>query len=382
MTSPVTRRILFVIGTRPEAIKMAPVIAACRRRRSLQVRVCVTAQHRQILDPFLDDFRIVPDWDLDVMRQDQTPSEVVARVTAGLDPVLGDERPDILVVQGDTTTTLAAALAAFHRRIPVAHVEAGLRTPDPLVPWPEEMNRRLVGRIASLHFAPTRGARRNLLREGVQADRILVTGNPGTDALFHVLRRIGVRPKVPEILGISDDDTRPLVLVTLHRRENFQGGIEGVCRALLDLLDRFPDLVIVFPVHPNPTVRRTVERLLAPAVSGGRIDLLPPLPYPDFIALLARCRLVISDSGGLQEEAPALGRPVLCTRDVTERPEGVRAGAVRLVGTAPGRIFEAATEVLSDPVVCRRMSRRRLLYGDGRAASRIASALCLQERFH
>ncbi len=369
-------RLLFVIGTRPEAIKMAPVIAACRRHRACgAVRVCATAQHREILDPFLDEFGIVPDVDLDVMREDQTPTEVAARVLRGLDPVLDRERPDIVGVQGDTTSAMAAALAAFHRRIPVAHVEAGLRTPDPLVPWPEEMNRRVLGRLASLHFAPTAGARRNLLREGVPAGRILVTGNPGADALIRVKRRLD-RGGTPVGLAGAPPLPAKYVLVTLHRRENLGRGIEGVCLALLDLLDRDPDLAVVWPVHPNPSVRETVDRVLAGVRGGGRLHLVPPLPYADFVALMARCHFVISDSGGVQEEAPALGRPVLCARDVTERPEGVRAGAVRLVGTDRARIVEAAMELLSDPSAVRRMARERLLYGDGHAAPRIARALC------
>lgn len=375
--SPHTRRLLFVFGTRPEAIKTAPVIAACRKDSRLgpgATRVCVTAQHRQILDPFLDEFGIVPDVDLDVMREDQTPTEVAARVLRDLDPVLDRERPDVVVVQGDTTSAMAAALAAFHRHIPVAHIEAGLRTGDPFSPWPEEMNRRVIGRLASLHFAPTEGARRNLLREGVSRDRVVLTGNPGMDALLCVKRRLG-RGGTPALFAGAGPLPATFVLVTLHRRENLGQGIEGVGLALLALLERFPDLVVVWPVHPNPAVRRTLNHLLSPALHGERLRLLPPLAYSDFIALLARCHLVISDSGGVQEEAPALGRPVLCARDRTERPEGVRAGAVRLVGTDRARIVEAAVELLSDGSAYRRMARERLLYGDGQAATRIARAL-------
>lgn len=376
------RRLLFVLGTRPEAIKTAPVIAECRygaRREAFAVRVCVTAQHREILDPFLQEFGIVPDVDLDVMREDQTPAEVTARVLAAISPVLEAERPDAVIVQGDTTSAMAAALAAFHHRIPVAHIEAGLRTRDLSEPWPEEMNRQVIGRLASLHFAPTEGARDNLLREGVPADRVLVTGNPGTDALFKVLRRLKARMRqTPERLGVSDGfgERGRLVMVTLHRRENLTRGIEGVCQALPDLLKGFPDLEIAWPVHPNPAVRKTVRRLLAQAVAKGRLHLVPPLTYSEFIALMARCYFVISDSGGVQEEAPVLGKPVLCARDKTERPEGVRVGVVRLVGTDRARIVEAAKEILSNPGAYRRMARKRLLYGDGRAAPRIARALC------
>ncbi len=334
----------------------------------------MTAQHRQILDPFLDEFGIVPHVDLDVMREDQTPTEVAARVLRDLDPVLDRERPDIVVVQGDTTSAMAAALATFHRRIPVAHIEAGLRTWDPSSPWPEEMNRQVIGRLASLHFAPTEGARRNLLREGVPPDRVVVTGNPGVDALRHVLRRLDHKRRTSSLAGGRSLPER-FLLVTLHRRENLGPGIEAVCLALLDLLGRVPDLAIVWPVHPNPSVRETVTRTLSSALRDERLRLLPPLPYSDFVALLARCHLVLSDSGGVQEEAPALGRPVLCARDQTERPEGVRAGAVRLVGTHRARIVEAAMEILSDPRLYRRIARPRWLYGDGRAGRRIASAL-------
>lgn len=371
------RRVLFVIGTRPEAIKLAPVIAACRRAESLEVRVCVTAQHRQILDPFLEEFGINADVDLDVMRDDQVPSEVMARVLDRLDSVLVEERPDLVVVQGDTTTTLAAALAAFHRRVSVAHVEAGLRTFDPLVPWPEEMNRRLVSRLASWHFAPTASARRNLIRERVNADRILVTGNPGVDALLQALRQRRRPLKVPDILDESRGvKARRLVLVTMHRRENVPSGLEEVGHALLDILDQIPDISVVMPVHPNPRVRATVEQVFSEARrAGGRIRLLPPLPYSDFVSLLACCHLVITDSGGVQEEAPVLGKPVLCAREVTERPEGVQAGAVRLVGTNRARIVENAMRLLTDPLAYRRMARRRLLYGDGRASRRIVRAL-------
>lgn len=368
-------RILFVLGTRPEAIKTAPVIAACRKEFGPgAVRVCVTAQHRQILDPFLDEFGIAPDVDLDVMRDDQTPTEVAARVLRRLDPVLDRERPDVVVVQGDTTSAMATALAAFHRRIPVAHVEAGLRTWDLASPWPEEMNRQVIARLASLHFAPTEGARRNLLREGVSRDRVVVTGNPGMDTLRHARRRLD-RGGTPVLFAGAGPLPARFVLVTLHRRENLGRGIEGVCLALLDLLERVPDVVVVWPVHPNPSVRETVTRLLSPALPGERLRLLPPLPYSDLVALLARCHFVISDSGGVQEEAPALGRPVLCARDRTERPEGVRAGAVRLVGTDRERIVAAAMELLSDPQAYRRMARPRWLYGDGHAGPRIARAL-------
>ncbi len=282
----------------------------------------------------------------------------------------------MVVVQGDTTSAMAAALAAFHAHVPVAHVEAGLRTWDPSQPWPEEMNRQVISRVASLHFAPTNGARRNLLREGVPARRVLVTGNPGVDALFRALAGLRARRSTlphPALVGLPGGAR--LLVVTLHRRENLAGGIEAVCMALLDLLERLPDLAVAWPVHPNPAVGAVVDRLLSPALPGKRLRLLPPLPYSDFVALLAGCHLVLSDSGGLQEEAPALGKPLLCARDRTERPEGVRSGSVRLVGTDRARIVEAAMELLSDPSAYRRMARERLLYGDGHAAPRIARAL-------
>ncbi len=375
------RRVLFVLGTRPEAIKTAPVIAACRGKPvadGLEVRICVTAQHRDILDPFLEEFGLVPDMDLDLMRASQSPDEVAARVLDALPPVLRSERPDLVVVQGDTTSAMAASLAAFHAGVPVAHIEAGLRTFDLSQPWPEEMNRQVISRIASLHFAPTPGARRNLLREGVPARRVLLTGNPGMDTLFQAMKRLEFAHTESDTLLRGLPAGARLLLVTLHRRENLSDGVEAVCLALLDLLDRVPDLAIVWPIHPNPGVRGVVDRLLSPAFRGQRLHLFPPLSYVVFVSLMARCHLLLSDSGGVQEEAPALGKPVLCARERTERPEGVRAGAVRLVGTDRTRIVEAVMELLSDPMAYRRMARRRLLYGDGRSAPRIAEALLCQ----
>lgn len=362
------RQVLFVVGTRPEAIKTAMVIAECQKRHSLETRVCTTGQHRELLDPFLEEFKIKPDVELGVMNEDQEPSSVVAAILSTLDLVLERLRPHLVVVQGDTSSALAAALAAFYRRIPVAHIEAGLRTPDLSEPWPEELNRRLVDRIATLHFAPTKEAEKNLIKERNNPRRIFVTGNPGIDALFYALKKANLMPKAEACDG-------PLVLVTMHRRENQPHGIEQVCLALCEILDKIPNARVVFPVHPNPRVRQTVERTLSHMARCGRLDLLPPLPYAEFLRLLCQCELVISDSGGLQEEAPTLGKPMLCTRDVTERPEGVRAGSVLLVGTEPSRIVSAAIKVLTDEKIRSRMSKPRLLYGDGRASARIADIL-------
>jgi len=373
---PAARRLLFVFGTRPEAIKTAPVITACRTLRSenalpAEVTVCVTAQHRDLLDPVLETFGVSPDRDLRVMRNGQHPSGVAARVLARLDPVLARERPDFVVVQGDTTSAMAAALCAFHRGIPVAHIEAGLRTGDPTSPWPEEMNRVLIGRLASLHFAPTERARRNLLAEGVPASLIHRTGNPGVDALLWMKRRLEEMDRAAQA---EPRDEQPLILVTHHRRESLAHGLEQVCLAIRDVLARSPGVVVVFPVHPNPQVRAVVRRLLRAA--DDRLRVVPPLGYADLVRTLMRCRLVVSDSGGIQEEAPALGKPVVCTRTVTERPEGVEAGAVRLVGTDRARIVEAVEEFLADSDAYRRAAQVRFLYGDGHASERIAAILC------
>jgi len=369
------RKLLFVFGTRPETIKLFPVIRAARERSDeFDTRVCVTGQHREMADTFLELFDIRADSDLDIMETDQTLSGVCSRVLERMDPVLERESPDWVVVQGDTTSTMAASLAAFHLKVPVGHIEAGLRTWDMDAPYPEEMNRQVTSRIATLHFAPTSWARDNLSREGVPEDRIEVTGNTVIDALYytrdHMLSNRDMHGRFEWL-----DKGKRLVLVTGHRRESFGHGMENLCMAVRDILDRHEDIEILYPVHLNPHVREPVDRLLGPAVDTGRLHLEAPVDYLDFVSLLDRCHLVITDSGGVQEEAPAFGKPVLCTRDRTERPEGVDAGTVRLVGTDRERIVAAADELLTDTDAYLAMSQVRNPYGDGRASERILDSL-------
>jgi UDP-N-acetylglucosamine 2-epimerase (non-hydrolysing) len=368
-------KLLFVFGTRPETIKLFPLIRAAQQRPGqFTARVCVTGQHRQMLDTFLDLFALRPDHDLDVMLPGQALSTVAARVLERLDPVLERERPDAVLVQGDTTTAMAGALAAFHRRIPVGHVEAGLRTWDLAAPFPEELNRQVVGRVAAWHFAPTPWARDNLLKEGVAQERIHVTGNTGIDTVAYVrqylLPNVDLRVRLPFLR-----DGERLVLVTGHRRESFGTGFEQLCLAIRDVVERHADVRVVYPVHLNPNVQAPVRAILGPAEATGRLHLLPPADYLVFAALLDRCHLVITDSGGVQEEAPSYGKPALCTRSVTERPEGVDAGAVKLVGTDRATIAAAVDELLNDPAAYQRMATVRNPYGDGQASGRILDAL-------
>jgi len=368
--------ILVVLGTRPDAIKLAPVIKALRRQRSFRVRVCATDQHGDLLDPVLDCFSIRPDCRLRVMRRNQTLGGLTARLLERLAPVLAAERPDLVIVQGDTTTALAAALSAHYLRIPVAHVEAGLRSGDKFAPFPEEMNRRLISRLADYHFAPTPHARDNLLAEGIPRRSIAVTGNTAIDAVLAVARRArrAARPPDP-VAGVAWDRQR-VVLVTLHRRESFGEPLRRACRALAVLAERNPGVEFVFPVHPNPRVRPVARQML-----GGRanVHLVEPLDYPSFVWCMARASLIISDSGGVQEEAPSLGVPVLVARDVTERIEGIEAGMARLVGTDPRKIIAEAQALLdaAAPRTSQRKSRSfgRNPYGDGRASERIAAFL-------
>ncbi|OGR61097.1 MAG: UDP-N-acetylglucosamine 2-epimerase [Elusimicrobia bacterium GWA2_69_24] len=368
------RKILCIFGTRPEAVKLAPVVRALRGSPSFSVQVCVTAQHRRMLDQVLEAFAIRPDFDLDLMRPAQSLSGLTAAVLRALDPVLARVRPDWALVQGDTTTTLTAALAAFYHKVPVAHVEAGLRTGDLGRPWPEELNRRLVGTIASLHFAPTPGARDALRREGVPAGRIFVTGNTVVDALGLATARLAASPSLRERmdrrLGFLDPGRR-LILVTGHRQENFGAGFAGVCDALARIARR-PDVQVVYPVHLNPKVRDDVRRRL---LGTPNLTLIDPLDYLSFVHLMTRATLILTDSGGIQEEAPALGKPVLVLRALTERPEAVRAGCARLVGVDPRRIVRETERLLDEPARLRAMARRRLPFGDGRAAQRIVSIL-------
>ena len=370
--------ILTVFGTRPEAIKLAPVIKELERcGGSVRSRIGVTGQHREMLDQVLDLFGIVPDFDLGIMTADQTPTQVAAATLRGLESVLQQERPDWILVQGDTTSAAAAALAGYYARCRVGHVEAGLRTHDKWHPFPEEINRKIVGAIADLHFAPTPLGRTNLLREGVPGDRILVTGNTVIDALHWV----AAQPWTPspngdgtgEKLATALTSTARLVLVTAHRRENHGAPLEQICLALRDLAAQYGDAVrFIYPVHPNPNVREPVHRLLG---AVPNIVLVPPLDYLSLVQVLKRAALVLTDSGGLQEEAPGLGVPVLVLREVTERPEGVDGGAVKIVGTRRERIVLEATRLLENAAAHAAMARAVNPYGDGRAAARIVAQI-------
>jgi UDP-N-acetylglucosamine 2-epimerase (non-hydrolysing) len=368
-------RILTVFGTRPEAIKMAMVVKALAAADGMEATLCVTAQHRAMLDQVLDLFALKPDYDLDVMAENQDLTHITTAVLTGMANVLADAKPDRVLVHGDTTTTLAASMAAFYAHVPVGHVEAGLRTRNPLQPWPEEINRRLTDAIADMHFAPTESARENLLAEAITSNSIFVTGNTVIDSLLYVADELKndaiVRSEMAARFPFLDDD-RHLILVTGHRRESFGAGFERICRALADLADR-DDTQIVYPVHRNPNVVEPVTRLL-----GGRdnVHLIEPLDYLPFVYLMTRARLIVTDSGGIQEEAPSLGVPVLVMREVTERPEAVAAGTVRLVGTDPTRIITEARRLLDDDGAHRAMSRAHNPYGDGKAAGRIVKALC------
>jgi len=368
-------KILLIFGTRPEAIKMAPLVRELRKDGDFDVRVCVTGQHREMLDQVLKVFRIVPDRDLQVMTVNQDLTDLAANVMRGVRDVLRDEKPDRVLVQGDTTTTSAAALAAFYSRVPVGHVEAGLRTGDVFAPWPEEMNRILTTGIADIHFAPTERSRDNLLRENVAPETIHVTGNTVIDALLHVAGVIDddaeLRADLDGRFGFLDSSKR-LILVTGHRRENFGPAFEAFCRGLRRIVAENDDVEILYPVHLNPNVQRPVHAILG---GGARIHLVDPVDYVPFVYLMKRSHLIITDSGGVQEEAPSLGKPVLVTREVTERPEAVDAGTVRLVGTDEERIVSEANALLRDAARYDAMSRAHNPYGDGRASERIVNVL-------
>ncbi len=361
------RVILSVFGTRPEAIKMAPVVHALAAREGITAAVCLTNQHQQMLDQVLELFAIRADRHLQVMTSGQTPLEVTIRVLERLPAVLAELEPAAVLVQGDTTTTFAAALAAFYARIPVGHVEAGLRTWRKDSPFPEELNRQMTTALADWHFAPTTWARDNLLREGVPAERVVVTGNTVTDALRWVATRVPEQPP-----GIPDLGDSRLILVTAHRRESFGPPFRELCEALRTLVERNPDVSLVYPVHLNPNVQEPVRAILGDV---RRVHLVPPVDYGTMVSLLRRAYLVLTDSGGIQEEAPSFGKPVLVMRDTTERPEGVEAGTARLVGTARDRIVGEAERLLNDPTAYAAMARAHNPYGDGRAAERIADVL-------
>lgn len=363
-------KLLIVFGTRPEAIKMAPLVKELQKSSKLVVKVCVTAQHRQMLDQVLQLFEITPDYDLDLMRPGQTLPQLTSNILMGMDGVLADYRPDWVLVHGDTSTTMATSLAAYYKQVGVAHVEAGLRTHNLYSPWPEEGNRQITGRLAGLHFAPTEESRSNLLAEGVLSETIYVTGNTVIDALLSVSQRVASDPKLRCTLEAQFpfiDTAKRLVLVTGHRRENFGTGFESICHALKDIA-REPGVQVVYPVHLNPQVQEPVRRILGDAEN---VHLIEPLDYLPFIYLMKCSHLILTDSGGIQEEAPSIGKPVLVMRDTTERPEAVAAGTVRLVGTDHNRIVGETLTLLRDEAAYKRMAFAHNPYGDGAACQRI-----------
>lgn len=366
-----SRNVLAVFGTRPEAIKMGPVVESLRAIPNMAVRTLATAQHRELLDDVLRVFAIVPDHDLNVMTENQRLSDVTARCVQGIDRILEAEKPGMIVAQGDTTTVLAAALAAYYQRVPFAHVEAGLRTDDKYAPFPEELNRRLVGSLADLHFAPTAQAAENLRREGVPVERIHVTGNTVVDAVQTIAARTRETVLPERVLEFAKTVDR-IVLVTAHRRESFGAPFESICLALSDIVKTHPGLGLIYPVHPNPNVRRTVDAHLR---NTDRILLLEPVDYLQFVHLMRLATIILTDSGGIQEEAPSLGKPVLVMREKTERPEGLQAGVARLVGTDRRRIVEEASRILESPDEYSKMVAPENPYGDGHAAARIAAIL-------
>jgi UDP-N-acetylglucosamine 2-epimerase (non-hydrolysing) len=366
------KTVLFILGTRPEAIKLAPLILHLKSRPAdFNAVVCVTAQHRGMLDQVLRVFCIEPDYDLDLMLPGQTLFQSTSRILAGLEPIFDEVSPDIAIVQGDTTTTLCGALAGFYKNVPVGHVEAGLRSGDPRQPFPEEMNRVLASRMTSIHFAATEWAAENLHKEGVPSKSILVTGNTGIDAVLHIRDELErgalAAPACPHL-----DPEKKNIVVTAHRRESFGSGFDRICAALARL-SRRDDVRIVYPVHPNPNVRSAVDRHLS---ACPNILLIEPLDYVSFVDLMRRAWLLITDSGGIQEEGPSLGKPILVLREKTERPEAVIAGTVRLVGTDEDAIVREASILLDDHAAWQNMARRHNPYGDGYASKRIADALC------
>lgn len=381
------KKIMLVFGTRPEAIKMAPLVKEFQKHPdTFQTIVCVTGQHREMLDQVLNIFDIRPDFDLNIMKQGQDLYDVTARVLTGMRDVLREAQPDVVLVHGDTTTSTAAALAAFYQQIPVGHVEAGLRTHNILSPWPEEMNRQITGRIASYHFAPTALSRQNLLQENVDDANITVTGNTVIDALYWVVDRIkndrSLDAELEEVLRRAGYDVnrladgRPLVLITGHRRENFGDGFINMCTAIKQLTERYPNVDFVYPMHLNPNVRRPIHEVFGDDLSNlGNMHFIEPLEYLSFVYLMEKSTIVLTDSGGIQEEAPGLGKPVLVMRDTTERPEALEAGTVKLVGTDREKIINEVSTLLDDAAAYARMSQAVNPYGDGLACSRIVERL-------
>jgi UDP-N-acetylglucosamine 2-epimerase (non-hydrolysing) len=373
MVSIQKKKILFIFGTRPEAIKMAPLIKEFQKHQGeFEIHICVTAQHRQMLDQVLEVFDIRPDYDLDLMEEGQSLLQLTARVFSGLEKVFSEVKPDWVLVQGDTSTVMAASVAAFYAGIKVGHVEAGLRSHDRYAPFPEEINRRIASVTADLHFAPTETARRSLLAEGIDAKTIHVTGNTVIDALLMI--RDKVRQEPPEIASTMTAriGNRRMILITGHRRESFGEGFEQICLGLKDIAEKHQDVIIVYPVHLNPNVREPVQRILN---GKNNILLIEPLTYTDFVWMMDRSYLILTDSGGVQEEAPSLGKPILVMREVTERPEGIEAGTARLVGTDRMKIFQETNRLLTDQSEYNKMAQAINPYGDGKASGRIKKVL-------
>lgn len=381
------KRILLVFGTRPEAIKMCPLVKEFQKHpEEFETLVCVSGQHREMLDQVLQIFGVKPDYDLNIMKQGQDLYDVTARVLTGMRDILDDVKPDVVLVHGDTTTSMAAALAAFYRQIPVGHVEAGLRTHNLLSPWPEELNRQVTGRIATYDFSPTPLSRQNLLDEGVPEERITVTGNTVIDALHWVVENVlkkGYQPKDPSVASLLQDvnchsgqsgESKRMVLITGHRRENFGEGFISMCRAIRDLAEKYPEVDFVYPMHLNPNVRKPIREVFG-AHPAKNLYFIEPLDYLDFVFLMEKSYLVLTDSGGIQEEAPGLGKPVLVMRDTTERPEAVEAGTVKLVGTDHDLIVRETSRLLDDRTYYETMSHAVNPYGDGKACPRIVEKL-------
>lgn len=378
------KKILLVFGTRPEAIKMAPLVKELQNHsKEIETKVCVTGQHRQMLDQVLDLFQIIPDYDLDIMRQRQDLYDVTSRVLLGMRDVLNDSKPDLVLVHGDTTTSTAAALAAFYQQIPVGHVEAGLRTHNIYSPWPEEMNRQITGRIAALNFSPTELSSQNLKAEGVSADSIIITGNTVIDALYWVVDKlkkddalaVDVMKHICQS-GYRMERNRQIVLITGHRRENFGEGFINMCTAIRDLAKKFTEVDFIYPMHLNPNVRKPIHEVFGDDLSKyDNLFFIEPLEYLEFVCLMERSSIVLTDSGGIQEEAPGLGKPVLVMRDTTERPEAVTAGTVKLVGTNYDSIVKEVATLLDDKSSYETMSKSVNPYGDGLASRRIVEAI-------
>jgi UDP-N-acetylglucosamine 2-epimerase (non-hydrolysing) len=385
------KRILLVFGTRPEAIKMAPLVKEFQLHPDkFETIVCVTAQHREMLDQVLNLFEINPDYDLNLMKQGQDLYDITSKVILGMRDVLSEVKPDLVLVHGDTTTSTASALAAFYQQIPVGHIEAGLRTHNIYSPWPEEMNRQITGRIATYHFSPTETSKSNLLKEGIKESNIFVTGNTVIDALHIVLEQIRTKPKLETTVlsllsknGISEnlcsswiDNKRKLVLITGHRRENFGEGFINICKAIKELAEKYPEVDFVYPMHLNPNVRKPISEVFGEISDNScnlrsNVHFIEPLEYLPFVYLMSKSYLVLTDSGGIQEEAPGLGKPVLVMRDTTERPEALEAGTVILVGTKKDVIFDKVSELIEDTKTYKTMSKANNPYGDGKSCQRI-----------